>query len=60
MDIWCVFKKVTREGSKNGAKVPKFKAPTNCNISSLKQAFDILSKARINYYAWTYGVCSKK
>ena len=52
MYIWCVFKKVTRKGSKNGAKVPKFKAPSNCNISSQKQAFDKLSKAKINYFTW--------
>ena len=55
-----MFKKVTRKGSKNGAKVPKFKAPSNCNISSQKQAFDKLSKAKINYYTCSYEVCSKK
>ena len=60
MDIWCVFKKVTREGSKSEEKVPKSEATLNCNISSHKQAFDKLSKARINYYTWTHGECSKK
>ena len=57
MDICGVSKKVTWEQQKIDAKVPKFGAPSNCNISSLKQAFDKLSKARINYYRWTYGVC---
>ena len=42
------------------AKVPKLGATSNCNISSQKHAFDKLSKAIINYYTWTYGVCSKK
>ena len=60
MGIWCVFKKVTWVGSKSGAKVPELGATSKCNILSKKQAFDKLSKARINYYTWTYGVCSKK
>ena len=48
------------EGSKSEEKVPKFGAPSNYNISSQKEAFDKLSKARINYYTCTFGVCSKK
>ncbi len=34
VDIWCVFRKVTMGGSKSEAKVPKFGAPSNYNISS--------------------------
>ena len=60
MDIWGVFKKVTLRGSKSEEKVPKSEATLNCNISSQKEAFDKLSKARINYYTWIYGVYSKK
>merc|ERR1711983_320586 len=47
-------------GSKSEAKVPKFGATLNCNISRWKQAFDKLSKARIYYYTWTYEVCQNK
>merc|ERR1711983_291496 len=47
-------------GSKSEAKVPKFGATLNCNISRWKQAFDKLSKARIFYYTWTYEVCQNK
>ena len=53
-------KKATRGGSKSEAKVPKYEATLNCNISSWKQAFDKLSKARIYYYTWTYEVCQNK
>ena len=51
---------MTREGSKSEAKVPKLGATLNCNISSWKQAFDKLSKARIHYYTCTYEVCQNK
>ena len=40
--------------------MPKLGATLNCNISSWKQAFDKLSKARIYYYTWTYEVCQNK
>ena len=51
---------MTRGGSKSGAKVPKYEATLNCNISSKKQDFYKLSKARIYYYTWTYEVCQNK
>ena len=60
MDIWCVFKKVTWEWQKNEAKVPKFGAILNCNISDKKKDFDRLSKARIYYHTWKYEVCQNK
>ena len=60
MCIWSVSKEVTRGGSKSGAKVPKLGATLNCIISSWKQAFDKLSKARIYYYTYTYEVCQNK
>ena len=40
--------------------MPKLGATLNCNISSWKQAFDKLSKARIHYYTCTYEVCQNK
>ena len=52
-----MFKKVTRRGSKNGAKSTKFKATSNCNISSQKQAFDKLSKARMGLLYFKPIVC---
>ena len=51
----CV-QKSDKERVKNGAKSTKSEATSNCNISSLKQAFDILSKARINYNKVTWAV----
>ena len=47
-------------GSKSGAKVPKYEATINCNISSWKQAFDKFPKARINYYTCIYEMCQNK
>ena len=42
--MMCVKKKVTRGFPRIDAKVPKFEAPSKCNISSFKQAFDKFSK----------------
>ena len=55
----CV--KISNKGRvKSGAKVPKYEATLNCNVSSWKQAFDKLSEARIYSYTWTYEVCKNK
>ena len=40
--------------------MPKLGATLNCNISSWKQEFEKLPKARIYYYTWTYEVCQNK
>ena len=45
---------------KNGAKVPKYGATLNCNISSKKKDLEKLSKSRIYYYTCTYEVCQNK
>ena len=46
--------------TKTDEKSAQSSATLNSNISSYKQAFDIVQKARINYYTWTYEVCQNK
>ena len=41
--------KAIRGGTKSRAIMPKYEVTLNCNISSWKEAFDKLSKARIYY-----------